>query len=399
MSAEVNPTKCPVCEGRDTHEFFCQYDVPTQCGYLASTREQALRAPLGDITLRHCKSCSHVWNSSFDPDRLGFDSNYDFSQYYSPTYRAYVERVIERLKSRYGLEGKTALDIGCGKGDFMKMLVAAGFSKVLGFDPTYIEGLLSKEDLRKITVHKKFYDQSERALRPDLVTCRSVLQYVSRPRLMLRTVRETLEGQFDTILCFEVPNGSEAFRESNVWYVGYEAGCFFSVASLARLFRECGFQVIEVMSALDGIQLEVEAKPDRAPVKSAEESKDRIAEVAHDIASFSADYATAKADWTRRISEACHLGKQVVLWGAGMRAVSLLSNVRVSSECIEFVVDVNPLRQNHFLPKTGQKVIAPEQLLEMNPDWVIATNPHYAREIENQMRALGVSCPFSALGE
>ncbi len=397
MNVGVDRQVCPVCSGSDTNEFFCQYKVPTQCGYLAPTREQALNAPVGDITLRHCRTCSHVWNSAFDPDRLGFNSDYDFSQYYSPTYRGYVESVIERLKSRYDLNGKTALDIGCGKGDFMRMLIAAGFSKVTGFDPTYVEGSLSEDDLRQITVHKKFYDQSERALRPDLVTCRSVLQYVPQPRHMLQTIRETLEGQFESILCFEVPNGAEAFRDRMVWYVGYEAGCFFSAASLARLYRECGFQVIEVMSSLEGVQLEIEARPDRAPVKSVEESDDSIAEVARDIEGFAVEYATQVETWSARFSEARLLGKKGVLWGAGMRAVSLLSNVPASTDCIEFVVDVNPLRQNRFLPKTGQRVIAPEELVALRPDLVIASNPHYAREIEEQLRSLGITAEFCTL--
>ncbi len=83
MKPDVDRLACPVCQSRQIHLFFSQYEVPTQAGYLAPTLAQARRCELGDITLQHCRMCGHIWNSSFDPGKLVFDQNYDFSQYYS----------------------------------------------------------------------------------------------------------------------------------------------------------------------------------------------------------------------------------------------------------------------------------------------------------------------------
>lgn len=397
MNAGFDSIECPVCSSSGTRTFFTQHDVPTQCGQLAATREQALRAPLGDITLRYCGSCGHVWNSSFDPDRVGFDPDYDLSQYHSPSYRAYVAGAINRLKTRYGLEGKTALDIACGKGDFMRTLIAAGFARAIGFDPTFIDDNLTEADRERITVYKKFYDPSERALRPDLVTCRSALQYMSRPREFLRSIRETLEGQHETIVCFEVPNGAEPFRDHVVWYVMYEAACFFSAASLSRIFRECGFQVLDVLPALGGSHLEIEVKPSLSPQVGRWEDPERIVEIDGQVEAFAAEYASQVNKWSARFDLYRQQGKRVVLWAAGMRAISLLVNVPLASAWVEFVVDVNPQRQGRYLPKTGQQVVAPEELIGLKPDVVIATNPNYAREISAQMQELGVRCEFETL--
>ena len=95
---------------RSRHEvevFFTQLGVPTQAGKLALKREDALNCELGDLTLRHCGRCGHIWNSSLDLGKLGFDANYNISLYYSATYREYVVRCIERLKSRYRLAGQS----------------------------------------------------------------------------------------------------------------------------------------------------------------------------------------------------------------------------------------------------------------------------------------------------
>lgn len=393
----TDPVACPVCETPGATRFFSQHDVPVQCGYLAPSRDEALNSPLGNITLHHCRACGHVWNSSFDPEKMGFDPAYDFSQYHSPSYRAYVAEAIKRLTGRYNLAGKTALDIACGKGDFLRMLVAGGMARAIGFDPTFVEGTFTAEERDRITVHRKFYNTSEKDLHPALVTCRSALQYIPGPRAFLQGIRAVLADSHETIVCFEVPNGAEPFSERVVWYVMYEAGCFFSATSLARLFRECGFQVLDVLPALGGSHLEIEARPASAPVPSPEEAAGHLARIALDVQHFTKEYANQVEKWSGRFEQLALAGQTVALWGAGMRAVSLLVNVPAASAAVRYVVDVNPARQGRYLPKTGQQVISPEQLARLPPDLVLATNPHYAGEIRQQLLALGVQSAFEVL--
>ena len=387
---------CPVCESTQTRSFFSQSGVPTRCGYLASAREEALNSPLGDIHLQHCQSCAHIWNSAFDPEKIGFNSNYDFSQYHSPKYREYISRSIDRLKARYDLAGSTALDVACGKGEYLKMLIEAGFERAIGFDPTFDLGALDPEGAQHITVYRKLYDESDLVLKPDLVTCRSALQYVPDPRAFLHSIRRKISGK-RTVAYFEVPNGAEAFHERVVWYVMYEAGCFFSAASLARLFRECGFQVLDVLPALGSSHLEIEAIASPAPTPHHSEDPDSISGISAEVDSFAAEYATQQREWSSRFETYARGGKRVVLWAAGMRAVSLLVSVPPAASHIEYVVDINPNRQGRHLPKTGQLVVSPESLLEIRPDVVIATNPNYASEIRTQLADLGLSCDFEVL--
>ncbi len=395
----MNPEseRCPVCESMRTHLCFSQHGVPTQAGFLARTRAQALEAAVGDITLQHCRSCSHIWNSSFDPDKVGFDPDYDLSQYHSAAYRDYITGSIERLISRYGLIGKKALDIGCGKGDFLRMLVAAGIDEAIGFDPTFVEANFDADDRKHITIHRRNYTRDDRALAPDVVTCRSVMQYIPNPREFLLSLRETLNGKLDTLVYFEVPNGGEAFRNKFVWFVMYEAGCFFSAASLARIFRDCGFQVLDVLPALGSSQLEIEAKPSLSPRPYPSEAPDLIAEVDEEVESFAAEHASQVEKWSARFDLYRQRGQRVVLWAAGMRAISLLVSVPSASACVEFVVDVNPQRQGRYMPRTGQEVISPEELIRVKPDVVIATNPNYAEEIYLHLKTLGVQCEFELL--
>ncbi|MGB8477017.1 MAG: class I SAM-dependent methyltransferase [Candidatus Acidiferrum sp.] len=274
--------------------------MPTQIGYLAPTRLQALNCELGDITLELCRNCGHVWNSSLDPGKIALGPDYDSSEYYSDTYREYVSSSIDRLESRYKLTGKTALEIGCGKGDYLRMLIAAGFAKGIGFDPTFVETGFSEESRRHITIYRKNFGPEDSALKPDLIACRSVLQYFPKPRDLLRCIRAALEDRLDTVVYFEVPNAAEAFRKKHVWYVMYEAGCFFSPSSLARIFRECGFEVLDILPALGDSQLEIEARPSLSARKHASEDPQLIAEIDQQVAGFAVEYATQVKKWSEQ---------------------------------------------------------------------------------------------------
>jgi hypothetical protein len=52
---------------------------------------------------------------------------------------------------------------------------------------------------------------------------------------------------------------------------------------------------------------------------------------------------------------------------------------------IEYVVDINPHRHGRFIPGTGQQIVAPSFLKDYQPDQVIAMNPVYLREIEEEL--------------
>ena len=217
-----------------------------------------------------------------------------------------------------------------------------------------------------------------------------------QPREFLSSLRVTLDGQPNAVVYFEVPNGAAAFGPANVWHVMFEAGCFSDV-SLARLFRESGFQVLDVLPALDGANLEIEARPASAPKADQWEEEAAIGEIAARVKTFAAVRQAAIESWTERFDQFAKRGQQVVLWAAGMRAISLLGNVPSAAETVEFVVDVNPVRQGRYLPKTAQEVISPERLAALKPDVVIATNPAYKREIHDQIRSLGLASEFVIL--
>ncbi len=100
--------------------------------------------------------------------------------------------------------------------------------------------------------------------------------------------------------------------------------------------------------------------------------------------------------WRRLIDQYARRGRRVVLWGSGSKGVALLTTLGITDQ-IEYVVDINPYRHDRFMPGTGQRIVPPEFLREYRPDLVVAMNPIYQEEIEDQLAQLGVEARCTAV--
>jgi len=62
----------------------------------------------------------------------------------------------------------------------------------------------------------------------------------------------------------------------------------------------------------------------------------------------------------------------------------LLNYFGIGAETLDFVVDRNTHKQNHYTPGGHLPIYAPEKLLESMPDYVLLLTWNFAEEILNQ---------------
>jgi hypothetical protein len=86
-----------------------------------------------------------------------------------------------------------------------------------------------------------------------------------------------------------------------------------------------------------------------------------------------------------------------VLWGASSKAVGFLSAI-ASNDAVTAAVDINPFKQDKFLPGSGHPVMGPAALTDIKPDLVVVMNPIYVPEIAETLRGLGLNPEIRALG-
>jgi 2-polyprenyl-3-methyl-5-hydroxy-6-metoxy-1,4-benzoquinol methylase len=109
-------------------------DLPVQQNRVYASAQEAAACPRGKLTLIQGPLTGIVNNASFSPDLIAYDENYQNEQGYSAMFRQHLDQVVAVLRRHF--QGRSLLEIGCGKGTFLELLRAQGFS-VVGVDPAY----------------------------------------------------------------------------------------------------------------------------------------------------------------------------------------------------------------------------------------------------------------------
>ena len=117
----------------------------------------------------------------------------------------------------------------------------------------------------------------------DYVCCRHTLEHIHDVLDFMRLVRTAIGDRPDVPVFFELPDLERVLVERAFWDIYYEHCSYFTLGSLARLFRRTGFEVTELWKAYDGQYLMIEARPVAGPTTAALAQEDDLARITAEV--------------------------------------------------------------------------------------------------------------------
>jgi len=386
----TNVRQCQACGSDSLDTIYEVNGVPTHSCIMVGSRQEALDFPRGNLQIQFCDDCGFLQNSAFEQELIYYSTDYEETLAFSPTFRRFQTELCRQQIAKYDLQGKSVLEIGCGKGEFISELCEMTGGPGIGIDPGYRPERNESAAAERIEFIQDLYSRDYSHLAADYVACRHTLEHIQPVREFVQMVRDTLEGRREVVVFFDLPGGERVLRELAFWDIYHEHCAYFTLGSLARLFRRCGFQILDLYTAYDDQYLMLEAVPGDPTRGARFEAEDDLERIRADVAAFKAEIG-AKLDRLRKEVEGLRAaGKRTVLWGSGSKAVAYLTTLGVTDE-IECVVDINPHKHGKFLAGTGHEIVAPQSLLEYQPDAVIVMNPVYLAEISKDLASMGIT--------
>ena len=379
---------CSSCSSANTREILVIKDVPAHCCLLWENRDDAINCPKGDIQLFFCNDCGHLYNQVFNPDLMEYTQDYENSLHFSPKFQEYSNQLIRRLAETYNLYSKDILEIGCGKGDFLKMICEYGKNRGFGFDKSYQPEFDAGTELNSVEFIQDFYSEKYKDYPADLIVTRYVLEHIQDPLTFVKEIKNIQDQSKNVTFYFEVPNILYTLRDLGIWDLIYEHCSYFSAPSLSMLFEKLGFEVQNVTENYLGQFLAIEANTQKKS-RNGFQKYVSITDVKKLVDNFSISFYQKLQEWEERLDIFKKEGKKIVAWGGGAKGVSFLNFLK-TEDLIHEIVDINPRKHGKYVAGTGQKYILPEELVKIKPDVVILMNPIYKNEITKTLSNLNL---------
>jgi 2-polyprenyl-3-methyl-5-hydroxy-6-metoxy-1,4-benzoquinol methylase len=364
-----------VCESRQLTLFLQRSQVPVHQNLVVTSRDAARSVARGELELVVCEECGFVFNRAFDLAQLVYGENYDNTQSCSEYFDSYLDGLVKDMVERQGVRNSTIIEVGCGKGRFLRKLVSfpEACNKGLGFDPSYVGADTDLDG--QIVFRRCNYDDTCNDVAADVVVCRHVIEHVPKPMALLRSIRAALANSPKARLFFETPCVEWILRNRVVCDFFYEHCSLFTADSLSHVFQRSGFAVERVEHIFGGQYLWLEARVADA-ISPIVQSCPGAAALARD---YGREEGVIRQKWLSRLLE-LKAGGKVALWGAGAKGATFANLIDPDCTLIDCVVDLNPNKQGRYIPGTGHSIVAPADLTLRGVSSAVLTNPNYREE-------------------
>jgi SAM-dependent methyltransferase len=380
---------CPSCNSQGLRVFYEAKGIPVNSCIMFSNSREAINFARGDLILGFCENCGFISNVAFDPIKLDYASLVPEEQGFSSTFRAFAQTIATHLIKNYDLHGKHIMEIGCGRGDFLALMCELGHNIGVGVDPSSVAGGVEGDILKNLTFTHDYFSEKYANQIGDFVCCRHTLEHIHNTAEFLNSVRNAIGNRLDTSVFFEVPDVTRILKEVAFWDIYYEHCSYFTLGSLARLFRFCRFEVTNLAKAYSDQYLLIEAKPVHNKSEKIMEVEESIQTTVEDVINFSARCRDKIEKWLDQLKRIKEERKRAVIWGSGSKCVGFMTTLGIKDE-IEYIVDINPNRHGKFIAGVGKQIVSPEFIRNYRPDIVIVMNPIYSKEIGQMLEKMGL---------
>lgn len=327
------------------------------------------------LDLCQCMGCGLV---QFDCEPVDYYRDVIRAGGFSKTMVELRRYQYKHLIDSYHLEGKKFIEVGCGQGEFLKVLSEfpvevhgiehdphlVELARAQGLDVT--EGFTETEDTR---FAGGLYD---------VFLSFNFLEHQPDPGTMLQAIYRNLED--DAMGLITVPSFEYIMDHNSYYELIRDHLAYYTFETLTPLLERNGFLVeeCEVINR-DTLSVIVKKRPQM------------------DTENLLECYVNLKREMESYMKYLDVWDKKVAVWGASHQGFTLAATTKLG-ERARYIIDSAPFKQGKFAPASHLPIVGPDHFHEHPVDAIIITAPGYTDEIAASIRRkFGTSVEIRAM--
>ena len=385
---------CRFC-GAELHQSFCNLGMsPLSNAFLTAESLQQME-PFYPLHAYVCSECFLVQLPEFEsPQNIFSDYAYfsSFSDSWLSHAQKYTATMIERFK--FGSSSQV-IEIASNDGYLLQYFKEKNIP-VLGIEPA--ANVADAACKKGIPTRIQFFgsktarDLVSEGIQADLLIGNNVIAHVPDLNNFVAGLKIILKPH--GVITLEFPHVLRLMEGNQFDTIYHEHFSYFSFSTIERVFKKHGLALFDVEELsthggslrIFGCHIEHKSNPVSTNVlklKSLETDAGLMTPSAYD--SFAEQVRETKRALLTFLIAAKRAGKKVAGYGAPAKGNTLLNYCGIRQDFIDYTVDLNPHKQDYYLPGTHIPVFAPEKLNETKPDYVLILPWNIKEEIIEQI--------------
>lgn len=389
--------KCRHCHAPVTLPFVDLGSSPPSNAYLTPAQMQVPET-VYPLRVLVCEQCWLVQTEDFAGFDDMFSAEYAYFSSFSSSWMQHATAYSEAMTQRFGLNANSCVvEVASNDGYLLRNFKAADIP-CYGIEPTASTakaardiGIESIEEFFGQTLAQKLLTQGRQA---DLTAANNVLAHVPDINDFVAGFAILLKPQ--GVSTFEFPHLMNLVKFAQFDTIYHEHFSYLSLTAVKTIFKANGLTVFDVEELpTHGGSLRVYAQRSdtglHAISSRVADMLKREDDVGMRTAAYygktQADAVRIKRDLLRFLLQAQEEGKTVAAYGAAAKGNTLLNYAGVREDLVKFVIDLNPAKQNKFMPGSRIPMVGPDVLNTVKPDYMLILPWNLEKEIKAQLAA------------